>query len=73
MRRDHKLPWPKSSRFTTGSSATTIGSSRTLDSATATAVSISTVPGPSPVTRMTCAGPAHCNAVDSMAQPTEKP
>ena len=58
---------------TTGISATTIGKSRTLDRLTATAVSRSAVPGPSPVTRMTCAGPAHCSAVDSMAQPIDRP
>ena len=63
----------ESSRFTSGMSATTIGRNRTLDSATATAVSISDMPGPRPVTSTTCAGPAHCSAVDSIAQPTGKP
>ena len=58
---------------TTGISATTMGNSRTLDRLTATAVSNSAVPGPSPVTRMTCAGPAHCSAVDSIAQPIDRP
>ena len=62
-----------SSRFTSGIRDTTIGRKRTLESPTATAVSISTVPGPSPVTSTTCAGPAHCSAVDSIAQPTDRP
>ena len=56
-----------------GSSATTIGNSRTLLRQTASAVSIRLVPVPSAVTRMTWAGPAQSSAVDSIAQPTEKP
>ena len=62
----------RSSR-TSGTSATTSGSSRTLDKPTAIAVSISAVPEPSAVSRITCAGPAHISAVDSIAQPTESP
>ena len=56
-----------------GSSATTIGNSRTLESPTATAVSSAAVPPPSAVTRITCAGPAHWIAVESIAHPTGNP
>ena len=62
-----------SGRRSIGSSPTTIGSSRTLESATAIAASIRLAPAPSAEIRITCAGPAHIRIVEASAHHTEKP
>ncbi len=61
------------SRFTSGSSATTMGRSRTLDRHTASVPSSAPAPDPSAVARITCAGPAQINTVESIPQKTDSP
>ena len=73
MHRDDELPRLRSLGFDNRQERNDQRSSRTLDNPTATAVSMAAVPLPSAVTRMTCAGPAHWIAVDSIAHPTGKP
>ena len=64
--------WRVSSRWSMGSSAATIGKSRTLDSETAIVTSRS-VAVPSVEIRMTCAGAAQIRSVHSTAQIGLKP
>ncbi len=59
-------------RRSIGSIATTIGSSRTLDSPTAIATSIRLAPAPSVEIRITCAGPAHTSRVEASAHVTRE-
>ncbi len=73
VHRDEQLPGPGGSGLTIGISATTIGSSRTLDSSPRPPSRSTPSRAPIPVTRMTCAGPAHCIAVESIAQLIDRP
>jgi hypothetical protein len=67
-----RRPAPASFVFSIGSSATTIGRKRTLDSVTASATSMS-VAVFSVEIRITCAGAAHTSTVDSSIQFRLKP
>ena len=64
-----RVPCPRS----IGSSATTMGNSRTPLRLTAIATSIGAAPVPSAETRMTCAGPAHTNTVDNASHQALRP